>query len=138
MCPGTEVELYFHAMPSQDSEDMISYRTELPYTNLSNAFVYRKELRSECACQRPQSAMREIAGGGAIQNIAPETVARPRIPQPAKRPDPGLDPETIANAGGNFDEGDLERMIRRNQAPVAGIAGKRNVRIVGPAFFPVQ
>jgi hypothetical protein len=138
MCPGAQAELFFHRMPSQDSEDMISYRTEEPYASLPNAFAYRKALKSECTCKLAETAMREIAGSGTIQTVEPAQAQKPALPQPSRRPDPGLDPETIANSGGSFDEGDLDRLIRRNQAPVAGTPGNRNVRIVGPAFFPTQ
>ena len=138
MCPASEVSLYFHSMPSQDSEEMVSYRTEEPYAAMPNAFSYRKAVNPECTCgfARP-SGLTEIAGGQSyrIETIQPR---QPPTPIPAPRPDPGVDPETLANSEGLFDSADIEAMIRRNQAPQIATPGNRNVRIVGPAFFPVQ
>ena len=140
MCPGSEVSLYFHAMPSQDSEDMISYRDEQPYAALPNAFSYRKQVNAECSCGFSRSlGLTEIAGGQSLhfQEVQPP---RPMLPIPSPRPDPGLDPETLANSGGRLDMADVVAMIARRQAPapVANSPGGRTVRIVGPAFFPVQ
>jgi hypothetical protein len=140
MCPASDVSLYFHAMPAQDSEDMISYRDEQPYAALPNAFSYRKKVNSECNCGFARSfGLTEIAGG---QSLQVEVVQPPQsiLPAPAARPDPGLDPETLANSGGRFDIADVDTMIARRQepTPTAAASGGRTVRIVGPAFFPVQ
>jgi Protein of unknown function (DUF2865) len=140
MCPGQEVSLYFHAMPSQDSEDMISYRDEQPYSALPNAFSYRKQVNSACSCGFARaSGLTEIAGGQSLQ-VEEVQPRQPVLPIPAARPDPGLDPETFANSGGRFDLADIKAMIRRRQAPAESAAtpGNRPVRIVGPEFFPVQ
>lgn len=138
MCPAAEVSLYFHSMPSQDSEEMVSFRSEEPYAAMPNAFSYRKAVNPDCTCgfARP-SGLTEIAGG---QSFRMETIQprQPQTPIPTPRPDPGVDPETLANSGGLFDTADVDAMIRRNRAPQIATPGNRNVRIVGPAFFPVQ
>ena len=53
MCPGTQTELYYHAMVGQESADMISAETGAPYTELPNAFSYRNRTSSKdsaCGC----------------------------------------------------------------------------------------
>jgi hypothetical protein len=138
MCPAAEVALYFHSMPSQDSEEAVSYRTEEPYTALPNAFSYRKEVNPACTCgfARP-SGLTEVAGGQSFR-IEPVQPAQPPTPVPVPRPDPGMDPETLANADGRFDSSDVAAMVRRRQGPQIAGPSNRSVRIVGPAFFPVQ
>jgi hypothetical protein len=140
MCPAAEVALYYHAMPSQDSEDMVSYRGDEPYASLPNAFSYRKAVNPDCTCgvSRP-SGLTEVAGSQSfrIQQVQPP---QPATPLPSRRPDPGLDPEALANAAGLFGIADIEVMARRSQSPQANSqsTGNRTVRIVGPAFFPAQ
>ncbi len=138
MCPAAEVALYFHSMPSQDSEEMVSFRTEEPYAAMPNAFSYRKAVNPDCTCgfARP-TGLTEIAGGQSFR-IEPVQPRQPATPIPTPRPDPGSDPETIANSGGLFDTADVDAMIRTKQSPQIATPGNRNVRIVGPAFFPVQ
>ncbi|CAN7469420.1 DUF2865 domain-containing protein [Rhizobium sp. LjRoot30] len=53
MCPGTQTELYYHAMIGQESADMVSAETGAPYTELPNAFSYRNRTSSKdsaCGC----------------------------------------------------------------------------------------
>ncbi len=147
MCPGSDVSLYFHAMPSQDSEDMISYRTDQPYADLPTAFSYRKKFDPECSCKFASAGMTEIAGsGGANYGQESSEPAKPRIPLPTFKSDPGLDPDALANANGGFTRKDLAMLARRGEAKVSsilpdGAAGEppqRKIRVVGPSFFPVQ
>jgi hypothetical protein len=56
MCPAAETKLYFHRVPEEESEAMISLQGE-PYTALPTAFLYRKR-RTEtadpsCTCGKP-------------------------------------------------------------------------------------
>lgn len=142
MCPGTDVELFFHAMPGQEREDMISYRTGDPYTNLSTAFAYRKAVNPECSCRFSTGYIAEVAGSGNITTAGPNgeiDLAGPRIPEPQFRIDPALDPESVANAEGGLTPQDVARLSgasREKPKPVASAPGK--IRVVGPEFFPVQ
>ncbi len=146
MCPGQQVELYFHAMPGQDSEDMISWRTDQPYADLANAFSYRKSVNLDCSCRSVQSGLTEIAGSGGISDVQAEeggTAAEPALPRPFFRPDRHLDPETMVNVEGGFTREDFDNLIGAKETPasadIRGTSdGERRVRIVGPAFFPVQ
>ncbi|MHC1550315.1 DUF2865 domain-containing protein (plasmid) [Phyllobacterium sp. K27] len=41
MCPGAEAKLYFHKVPDEESDAMISVADNKPYAELSHAFNYR-------------------------------------------------------------------------------------------------
>ena len=141
MCPGAEVELYYHGMPSQDSEDMISYRTDEPYTNLATAFSYRKKISEGCECKFSRGGLFEVAGSGGIQEVDTDSKAREeRIGIPVFKTDPALDPETVANAGAGLTPQFISSFGKKpdeDTKPVATL-DERKIRVVGPEFFPVQ
>lgn len=144
MCPGTEVELYYHRMPNQDSEDMISYRSDMPYTELPAAFNYRKTFDQDCTC-RSSSAFAEVYGDGyfsaaemtAVTGVPDNT---PKVGSPNFRIDPWLDPETQTNLGGGLTLAGLKEIASPKSKPdlITENSGGKTVRIVGPSFFPVQ
>ncbi len=118
MCPASEVSLYFHSMPSQDSEEMVSFRTEEPYAAMPNAFSYRKAVNPDCTCgfARP-IGLTEIAGGQSFR-IEPIQPRQPPTPIPATRPDPGIDPRH----SGQFRRAFRYRRRRSNDPPKSGAA----------------
>ena len=141
MCPGTKVELYHHKMPSEDSEDMVSYQTGREYAKEPFAFAYRKSVDLDQKCRfatenRVQS----------IETASNEIADKPKstkIGTPVWREDPALAPDDHdANKGGvNLKVAEAYLLDARitddnpdNQLQVEN----RAVRIVGPAFFPVQ
>jgi len=143
MCPGTDVELYFHGMPGQESEDMISYRSGEPYANLSTAFNYRKEVDPACTCRFAMAGLEEIAGSGNIYEDGAEEKpeAEPVIPLPIFRIDAGLDPESVSNTEGGLLSSNIDKLSGKPEPapqnrPVA--YGDGRIRVVGPEFFPVQ
>ncbi|MFZ1813075.1 MAG: DUF2865 domain-containing protein [Rhizobiaceae bacterium] len=140
MCPGAEVQLYYHGMPSQDSEDMISYRSDQPYVSLPTAFNYRKSVNSACECRFSRGGLTEVAGGVTIRDITSEADSRDRIPTPVFKSDPGLDPETRNNLSGGLTSAYLQELNRHKDEGVKPLAavGERKIRVVGPEFFPVQ
>jgi hypothetical protein len=145
MCPGAEVELYFHRMPSQDSEDMISYRTDMPYTELPAAFNYRKSFDPQCTCRTASSGIAELTSDGYITSVELDTGAQPAASEPTVgtpvfRIDPWLDPETLLNADGDLNLAGLNKIASPEavSTPTTERSGGKTVRIVGPSFFPVQ
>jgi len=60
-CPGAEVELFYHSVPGQDSEQMISYRQDIPYEQQPYAFIYRKKIDKQCSCNFSQAGLGELA-----------------------------------------------------------------------------
>lgn len=140
MCPKADVALYHHKMPSEDSEEMVSFATGKPYSSESFAFAYRKSIDINNRCRFAQDTLKtvEVATEKKKQNASSQTIGTP-----AFREDPAFSPDdhdiahgklTFAKAKGylrdyNSDEDDQGNEI---------LADNRNVRIVGPAFFPVQ
>jgi hypothetical protein len=138
MCPGTETELYYHLNADEESEQMISTRDDRPYADLANAFRYRTSAvgaDATCACNRPRNFT--VLAGKTGADLTPqldELVVEEFIATPARRPDPALDPESIADAFGAMNEATERRMLagtRDGTTPVAD-----DVRLVGPVFLP--
>jgi len=135
MCPGAETGLFFHPMPGGDAENAISYRTGESYTDLPNAFSYRKQIDPQCSCRFSAAAMEEIAG-----SVTPEEQtarAEPAFPLPEFRQDIALGEETLQSREGNMTVEKLVALARGDDGNVAS-SGNGTIRIVGPAFFPVQ
>ena len=139
-CPGTNVSLYYHAMPAQDSEDMISFRGQLPYTDLPSAFAYRKEFNPKATCRYTTGIIEEVAG---IDNPNQDSnflsgANSVRMGKPVFRRDRSLDPETIANQDGKYDEIAIAKLFTSPEelakSETVALNG-RKVRIVGPRFF---
>lgn len=135
MCPGTETTLFYHEMPSQDAEQSVSLRTGQPYTSLKNAFAYRKKINPQCGCKAStKQNFKEIAGS--VNPIAHEKEEAQYIALPIARKDPRLDPDTLLNRAG--------KLTPTKLANIAGDSNKiaaqtnQKIRLVGPAFFPVQ
>lgn len=138
MCPGTEVDLYYHSVPEQESEEMVSI-SGVPYTELPNAFLYRKigyKRPESCGCKRERN-FEIIAGEPGRSTQAPETVDVSAVPVPTPRPDPTADPETIANRDGDLMPGTIETDVGRSpQVDAPDEDAERRIRVVGPAFLP--
>ena len=68
----------------------------------------------------------------------PDGEVKPFIPVPASKPDPGADPETLANAEGGLDQDAIKRLTAKvPMSPVSALPpDQRKVRVVGPAFLP--
>ena len=142
MCPGTEVSLFHHKMPLEDSEEMISYRTQIPYAEEPYAFSYRKEIKQDCGCRFSTGNNLQVTAGEYVTDQG-ETLASPvRIGTPLFRPDPALDPETQDNRLGGLTFDKIALLIKEpetsNAGTVVAATSDRKVRVVGPAFYPVQ
>ncbi len=149
MCPGTEVELFMHKVPEQESEDMISQTGE-PYKAMSYAFAYRGEGVSKdpaCRCQALQGI--GILNNGAAGNTAmtsingkpanpfdifdtPDTAPVP-MPRADALADVLFDRETIADAAGDLTDDDIIAVF---EPKVAETNADGSMRVVGPVFLP--
>ena len=146
MCPGADVELYYHRMPIEDSEDMVSYRTETPYASEPFAFVYRREIREENKCRFSLASSDVTEDRPFIGNELRDRITgqqkRPGHPNP--RRDMALSPGDRMDLVAGMRVSDIEDLS--DQPDIAHQGSKtrlpsnarRKVRIVGPAFFPVQ
>lgn len=119
MCPGTQVQLYFHRTQGQDSEDMVSVADQMPYTALPNAFAYRKRdfgTTQQCSCDvptQPVQARSQSDPGSSIVTLQP------------------ADPQSTAQ---EIDDA----VADSNEAPARDLDPDRRVRVVGPMFLPDQ
>ena len=142
MCPGTEVKLFAHRVPDQESEAMVGL-DGTPYTSMPNAFKYRDAsfTRPEgCGCGRTANRNFEVIAGEQADPASADAPTQEQgcqsfVVAPTPRPDPAADPETQANRDGGFDATAMERLA--GSKPVAGaLPAERKVRVVGPEFLP--
>lgn len=132
MCPGTEVRLYTHRVPDQESEEMVDLSGK-PYADMSTAFKYREagfQRPDECTCRAAPKNFSIVAGNDASEAKGgePKLVV---LPQP--RPDPSADPETEANRSGGLNQAIVKHLIE--SSPASAVID-RKVRVVGPAYLP--
>lgn len=134
MCPGAETKLYYHSIPDQEPEEMISLAKE-PYMSLPTAFKYRVNGIAStpgCTCQAQQEALAET------DEPADLTANKVRwIPVPTVKPSILEDTESALNRDGNLDAAAVANLIEA-KAPDAVAEPGRKIRVVGPVFLPAQ
>ncbi|TGV16428.1 DUF2865 domain-containing protein [Mesorhizobium sp. M8A.F.Ca.ET.173.01.1.1] len=140
-CPGTEMQVFYSRGMDDDSASMTSSVTGRPYGELPTAYLYKQPNMSRppaCGCNAAQNF--QIIGGNSPsqQQSQPEPDAAPSVPVPASKPDPGADPETLANMQGGLDREAIKRLSARPvTSPVLALPPEqRKVRVVGPTFLP--
>ncbi|SDU17074.1 DUF2865 domain-containing protein [Stappia sp. ES.058] len=114
MCPGAEAQLYVHRNPGETVDNLVSVEG-LPYTDLPNAYRFRKTYVSGCGCQPKPGGRQSMAslirsgdavaaqslrdtqgsGGLGIDSLR-ETLATPVASRADAVPD-GADPDTRMN-----------------------------------------
>ena len=141
MCPGTNVELYHHKMPTEDSEEMVSYLTGKPYAKEPFAFAYRKSFDIEQKCRfATENRVKSIeTASRELTDKAKSTT----IGTPVWREEPALTPDDHDAKQDRLDLKVakaylLDARITDDNPENQILAENRKVRIVGPAFFPVQ
>jgi len=140
-CPGTEMQVFYSRGMDDDSASMTSSVTGRPYSELPTAYLYKQSNISRppaCGCNAAQGFQIIAGNPPSQQQSQPETVAPPFIPVPVSKPDPGADPETLANLEGGLDREAIKRLsVQPVTAPVSTLPpDQRKVRVVGPAFLP--
>lgn len=150
MCGGTEVELFMHKVPDEESEDMVTENGE-PYKAMSYAFAYRREgiaADSSCRCQAVQgvtilntgeagsSGIAGIDGSGGNESSDP-MAASDSVPVPRPRADAldgvMFDRESMADAAGDLTDADIVEIF---EPKVAETNPDGSIRVVGPVFLP--
>jgi Protein of unknown function (DUF2865) len=139
-CPATEVSLYTYHNPGEEIDQAVSLNGRL-YTELPNAFQYRKAMTPACSCRKPgESWAQTLKSVGPDDTIAPGDVvvteqntkqlSQPRIGADGKpiRPDQRAPPVPAAPAVS----------APTADAPVEVDPTKRTVRSVGPTFLPTR
>ena len=62
-------ELYFHQNPGGSVDQMVSRRSQQPYTALRSAFRYRKEYVAGCSCKASEYIPQTAEGGPATSSL---------------------------------------------------------------------
>jgi hypothetical protein len=135
MCPAAEVVLYSHRNPGEDINQAVSISGRL-YTELPNAFLYRKEFNPACSCKRPgqtwADALKHLddpinPGDIVVTEERAKLLSQPRVDAQGKpiKPTPTQKPVTPATQTAKPADTDTDPT-------------KRKVRSVGPAFYPVR
>jgi hypothetical protein len=140
-CPGTEMQVFYSRGMDDDSASMTSSVTGRPYSELPTAYLYKRSDMSQppaCGCNAAQNFQIIAGNPPSPEQSQPETEAAPFIPVPVSKPDPGADPETLANATGGLDREAIKRLSAKPvTSPVSALPPEqRKVRVVGPAFLP--
>ncbi|MEA2937300.1 MAG: hypothetical protein QOC56_804 [Alphaproteobacteria bacterium] len=150
MCPAAEVVLFSHRNPGEDMARAVSAGGR-NYSELPNAFAYRKAFNPECSCkgagQTWQDALKHlddqtVERGDIVVNeerakalSLPQTDAQGKPIRPPARPNaPAPKAGTVAPATATAPLPDAAATA----APEDGDPGKRQVRTVGPTFLPVR
>ena len=124
MCPGTETELFYHAMEGQESADMVSAKTGEPYTRLPNAFAYRNGSpagrKPSCSCTRAVPQTNPDTPGSAGQSRPdPSGQSLAHLPKDTPPPAAAAPPQAP--------------VPERDYDPK-----NSHVRVVGPQFLPEE
>ncbi len=148
LCPAAEAVLYSHRSSGEDVTQAVSANGRL-YTEMANAFAYRKQFNPSCSCkaagQTWADALKQVddqtveRGDIVVTEERAKQLSQPQVdaqgkpikPAPAARPgaaqtQPAAATPASANAAAPADTtGDAD-------------PGKRRVRAVGPTFLPAH
>ena len=113
--------------------------TGRPYSELPTAYLYKQPNISRppaCGCNAAQNF--EIIAGNppSPDQSQPDAETTPLLPVPVAKPDPGADPETLANIEGGLDRDAIKRLSAKPVTSPVLPSGQRKVRVVGPMFLP--
>jgi uncharacterized protein DUF2865 len=135
MCPAAEVGLYTHRNPGEDIAHAMSTAGR-SYSELPNAFAFRKAFNPSCSCRAPGQTW-----GEALKHLEDSTVERGDIivteeqakllSQPADMRGKSA-PATKAKGLPPKDATPAATQVKQQN----GEGGKRQVRTVGPPFLP--
>lgn len=138
-CPGTEMQVFYTRGIGDDSADMTSSVTGRPYSELPTAYLYKQPETSRppaCGCNAARNF--EIIAGNppSPEQTEADVESTPLIPGPVARPDPGADPESLANVEGGLDRETIKRLAVKPSPTTLPPPERRKIRVVGPAFLP--
>jgi hypothetical protein len=145
LCPAAEVALYSHRNSGEDVSQAVSASGRL-YTELPNAFAYRKQFNPSCSCKAAGQTWAE-----ALKQLDDQTVERGDIVvNTEERARQLAQPQTDAQ-GKPIKPAPVAKPGAAQSAPVTPAAattaagdtadtdtGKRKVRAVGPTFLPAH
>jgi hypothetical protein len=144
-CPAAEVALYVHRNPGEDVNQAVSLAGQ-PYTQLPNAFLYRKEFVSSCSCRRPgeswAQALRNLDNRSTIEqgdilvdDQRAKQMSQPRLIDAQGRP-LKIDPRAAKSDAKNAASAPALTTSATSNEGSEKPDPNRPVRSVGPTFLP--
>jgi hypothetical protein len=160
LCPASEVALYSHRNPGEDVTQAVS-SSGRSYSELPNAFSYRKQYNPACSCRAPgqswAEALRQLddhtleRGDIVVTEEQAKAMSQPRTDAQGKPIKLEANPARNAPAARNAAAGAPKSAAAApSPAPPAAASppppedppeedrAKRKVRSVGPAFYPTR
>ncbi|MBI4274733.1 MAG: DUF2865 domain-containing protein [Rhizobiales bacterium] len=141
MCPAAEVILYSHRNPGEEVAQAVSISGRL-YTELPNAFQYRKEYNAACSCKKPgetwAQALKHLddytleRGDIVVTEERAKAMAQPRDAKgrPVKS---GTQPGQVTPTASPDDAEGQSTDDKKKEDDT-----KRKVRTVGPQLLPTR
>jgi len=147
MCPASEAVLYSHRNPGEDVSQAVSSAGR-PYTELPNAFAYRKVHNPSCSCrgvgQTWADALKHLEdptverGDIVVNEERARTLSRPTVDAQGR---PIAQPKAPPAAKGPAPKGApvaTEKPEPAQEQPPESEPGRRQIRTVGPQFLPTR
>jgi hypothetical protein len=149
LCPASEVELYSHRASGEDVNQAVSANGRL-YTQMANAFAYRKQFNPSCSCKAAGQTWAEalkqlddqtlergdivVTEEKAKQLSQPQVDAQGKPIKPAPPAKPGAaQPQPVAATPASASPAAPAADTTADPDP-----SKRRVRAVGPTFLPAH
>jgi hypothetical protein len=140
MCPAAEVALYSHRNPGEDISQALSTAGR-NYSELPNAFAFRKAFNSSCSCRAPGQTWSQ-----ALQHLEDNTIEQGDIvvseeqakllSQPADQRGKGAPAAKKGAQPKGAAQAPVASTPAATQKQQKGSDGKPQVRTVGPPFIP--
>ena len=151
LCPASEVTLYSHRNPGEDVARAVS-TSGRSYSELPNAFSYRKQYNAACQCRAPgqswADALRQSQGLGPDQTVErgdivvteerAKQLSQPRFDAQGKPVKPDASRPAANTVAGSAAQPAAEAPPAPAAEEKVDEPGKRKVRAVGPTFYPVR
>ena len=150
MCPASEVALYSHRNPGEDISQAVSISGR-NYSELPNAFAYRKAFNPSCSCKAAgetwADALKQLddqtveRGDIVVNEERARQLSQPQVDAQGKpirptRPNaPTAKSATTAPASKGASPAATTATEEKSED---GDPAKRQVRSVGPTFYPVR
>jgi hypothetical protein len=141
MCPASEVALYSHRSTGEDVNQAVSTASGRLYTELPNAFAYRKQFNPSCSCKAAGQTWAD-----ALRQLDDQTIERGDIVVTTEERAKQLaQPQTDAQGkpikparGGATQSPPVTPAAASAPADTDTDTSKRKVRAVGPTFLPAH
>jgi hypothetical protein len=141
MCPAAEVQLYTYRNPGEEMAQAVTVNGH-PYTDLPTAFRYRQSVDKACSCKRPgqtwADALKQLddntleQGDIVVTEERAKQLSQPKVDAQGKRADPRAAKPAAAPAAA------ATPSTPADATPSNASGEKRQVRTVGPTFYPVR